>query len=166
MNVSDRHWSRPDKGYVKVNVDAAMFKDLRCVGIVAVIRDGQGRFLRARSRKVGVHMRPREAKTLSLKEALSWVKGLGYQRCVFEIAAKQVGDACKGPLGKSYFYIIVLDYVELCKHIENVLVIFIHRSTNGVAHMLAQTTHSMSGWNEWVDYPPEYVSEALLYDFI
>lgn len=53
-----------------------------------------------------------------------------------------------------------------CKHFESVLIDFIHRSANGAAYVLARATHSMSDVQEWISIPPEFVSEALMYDSI
>lgn len=66
-----KHWSRPPQGWVKVNVDAAVFPEQNCSGMGGVIRDEYGKFLRARSRRVDAVLLPREAEALSLKEALS-----------------------------------------------------------------------------------------------
>lgn len=94
------------------------------------------------------------------------MKECGYDKCVFETDAKKLADACNGKGGRSFFHTIVEDCVEICKHYDNVLVRFIHRSANEVAHMLSRATHSMSEMVEWVDVPPEFVSEAILFDSI
>lgn len=46
------------------------------------------------------------------------------------------------------------------------LVNFVHRSANGVAHALARAAHSMSGLQEWHDVAPEFISDVLLIDSI
>lgn len=70
-------WSKPPSGWIKVNIDAARFEEFKCIGMGAIIRDALGKFVRARSRRIGVLLHPREAEALSLKEALSWVKEMG-----------------------------------------------------------------------------------------
>lgn len=165
-NTSLGHWSKPPSGWVKVNIDAASFEELNCTGVGAVIRDEQGEFVRARSRRIEVLLHPREAEALSLKEALSWVKELGFRDCVFETDAKQLADACRNIQGASYFHTIVSDCVEYCKHFDNVLVQFVGRSANVVAHKLARATYSMSDVKVWVNTPPEFILESLVYDSI
>ena len=64
------------------------------------------------------------------------------------------------------FHTIVLDCVDYCKHFDNVLIEFTHRSTNVVAHVLAKATRSMSDVQEWITNPPEFVVESLVYDSI
>lgn len=76
-------WSKPEQaGWVKINVNAARFEDMNSIGVGAVIRDAQGEFVRARSRRIGGLLQPREAEAISLREALSWVKELGFKHCV------------------------------------------------------------------------------------
>lgn len=110
-----QHWSTPPVGWYKINTDAAIFHD-GSVGLGSVIRDSTGRFIRARCGRVVGGWQPREAEALSLKEALSWVKSLALEHCIFESDSMSLVKACKGDQGASYFHTIVLDCVELCKH--------------------------------------------------
>lgn len=109
---------------------------------------------------------PREVEALGLKEALSWVKDLGYKRCIFETDAKAPAEACKHVHGRAYFHSIFLSCVELFKHYDVVLVEFVHRFANVVAHMLARATHSISGIPEWFDTAPDFISDVLIIDSI
>lgn len=94
MDTSPRHWSKPSQGWFKVNIDAAKFEEINCIGVGAVIRNYQGAFVRACSRKIGVLLQPRVAEAVNLKEALSRVKELGIKKFIFETDAKQLADAC------------------------------------------------------------------------
>lgn len=162
---SAKRWNPPPQGWMKVNTDASVFGESRSIGVGGVIRDASGEFIRARARKVMANLQPREAEALSLKEALSWVKDLGYKRCIFETDAKVLAEACRGTNGKAYFHTIVLDCIEFFKHFEDVQVEFVHRSANAVAHTLARATHSMSGTQEWC-IAPSFISDVLLIDSI
>lgn len=163
---SPRRWLPPPQGWIKVNIDAAVFEELGKVGVGCVVRDADGNFVCARNRAVMAFMQPREVEALSLKEALGWVKEMGYQRCIFETDAKILAEACKQKLGKAYFHTIVSDCVELVKHFENVLVEFVCKSANEVAHKLARATHSMSGIHEWFNTAPEFIHDVLVIDSI
>lgn len=118
-----------------------------------------GHFVRARVSRVAGNWQPREAEALNLKESLSWVKELNYDYCVFEYDSKQLVDTCNGQEGESYFHTIVSDCVVLCKHFNHVLVQFVGRSANGVAHLLAN--HFMSGLREWDVHPPEFIHHEI-----
>ncbi|XP_074378458.1 uncharacterized protein LOC141719995 [Apium graveolens] len=161
INSSPRHWSPPQQGWVKINVDAALFEASGSTGISSIIRNEAGQFIRARVRRIDGKMYPREAEAVSLKEALSWTKDLGFRKCVFETDAKLLAEACKGTNGRSFFHTIVLDCIEFFKHFDDVLVNFVHRSANGVAHALARAAHSMSGLQEWHDVAPEFISDDV-----
>lgn len=63
-------WEKPSPGWIKVNIDAAVFQD-NTIGCGAVIRDAQGGFMAVRCKKIEGRWRPREAEAIALKEALS-----------------------------------------------------------------------------------------------
>ncbi|XP_074377796.1 uncharacterized protein LOC141719325 [Apium graveolens] len=163
--VSTR-WRSPHQGWIKVNTDAAIFSEWNSTGVGSVIRNEHGQFIRARNQKLHGLYSPRETEALGLKEALSWVKNLGYKRCVFETDAKELAEACQGIQGNTYFHLIVLDCMELFKHYDEVLLDYVPRSANIVAHELARATYSMSGVHEWVDTPSDCIRDALIIDSI
>lgn len=151
-----RRWFPSPSGWLKVNIDAATFEATGSTGISCVVRNEFGDFVRARVQRIAATMLPREAEAISLKEALSWTKSLNIKKCVFETDAKMLAYACEGVQGRSFFHTIVLDCVEYYKHFDDVLVNFIHRSANGVAHTLARAAHSMSDFQEWTDVAPDF----------
>ena len=130
-----RSWVKPPSGWIKINVDAACNPGETIAGVGCVARDDSGRFIRARSNIVHGRLQPREAEALGLKEALSWVKEWRASKCVFESDAKLLVDAVQGRRGLSYFDTIAEDCNELLKHFAEVLLVFIHRSANQVAHL-------------------------------
>lgn len=83
-------------------------------------------------------------------------------KCIFETDAKVVVDACKGDRGRSYFDIIVMNCIELIKHFDDVLVVFVHRSVNGVALLLARETHSVSDFQEWHGIALDFIHYAIV----
>ncbi|XP_074352387.1 uncharacterized protein LOC141691556 [Apium graveolens] len=163
LNASIRHWSPPPSGWIIVNIDATIFSDRSCIGLGSVIRNNVGQFMRARCKEMDGLTAPREAEALSLKEALSWTKELGFRNCIFETDAKLLADACKGAKGMSYFHTIVENCVEYCKYFDNVLVKYVSRSANEVTHMLGRAAHSTSDVQEWVNSAPEFVHDAIVF---
>ncbi|XP_074371437.1 uncharacterized protein LOC141712407 [Apium graveolens] len=53
-NVSARKWYVPQQGWMKVNVDAAVFMEQGYTGIGSVIRNEHGEFVRARNQRLEV----------------------------------------------------------------------------------------------------------------
>lgn len=151
---------------MKVNIDAAIFEATGSVGLSSVVRDEAGAFIRARVHRTNAKLQSREAEALSLKEALSWMKDLSFKSCMFETDAKLLADACKGVQGRSFFHKIVLDCIALFKHFYNVLVRFVHRSANGVAHCLARAAHSVSDVQEWISVAPDIIHDVLILDSV
>lgn len=100
--VGDRSWSPPPAGWLKVNIDAAVFLN-GLIGVGAVIRDDQGCFVGARCLRVTGAWKPREAEAIGLKEALSWVIVRGYTKCVFETDSYTLAAACNGSPGRALF---------------------------------------------------------------
>lgn len=118
--VGDRVWSKPSTGWVKITVDAAMFM-MGGIGVAAIIRDDQGAFVAARVMKLPGEWSPREAEALALKEALSWVINRGYIYCEFQTDCYALAASCNGSPGSSLFDTIVIDCINLSKHINQVL---------------------------------------------
>lgn len=90
----------------------------------------------------------------------------GFTKCIIETDAKMLVDACKGSTGSTYFHAIVSDCLELFKHFIDMLVQFVQRSANGVAHTLARVAHFMSDIQEWIATAPEFMLDALTFDSI
>lgn len=52
------------------------------------------------------------------------------------------------------------------KHFESVLVKFVSRSANSVAHLLARASYSTSGIQEWNSTAPAFIIHAIVLDSI
>ncbi|XP_074360145.1 uncharacterized protein LOC141700235 [Apium graveolens] len=165
LDQSLKKWRKPPDGWVTINCDASGVLN-GGIGIGCVIRDSHGNFIEARCCKIQGHWQIREAEAISLKEAVSWVRLLGFQYCRFETDSQVLVWAIKGQSGESYFHTIVSQCVNELKHIDQVLVDFVYRSANGVAHLLASAAHSMSGCGEWLVTPPEFINDVLDLDSV
>lgn len=64
-------------------------------------------------------------------------------------------------MGESYFHTNISDCLQKLKHIDQVLVDFVYRSTNRLAHVLATTAHSMLGCGEWLVIPSDFIHHVL-----
>lgn len=151
-------WSKPPEGWVKVNIDASYRQGEDHVGIGCVVRDEHGQFLRARTNVLRSLRQVREAEAWSLREALEWVRQWRVNKCIFETDAKLLVDALKRNSGKSIFDTIVEECNDVIRHFEDVSVVFVSRSANMVAHLLAQAAYSMSGPREWFNTAPDFIS--------
>ena len=157
MQQVARNWQKPPPGWVKINMDAACKQGDDCVKLGCVARDENGNFLRGRSNVLQRIAQPREAEGLSLKEAISWTSTWRTEKCIFETDSKLLVDAVNGIRGRSYFDLIAEDCHELMKHFDEVLLVFVPRSANRVAHLLAKAAGSLSGLQEWDSTAPELI---------
>ena len=76
MNQLQPHprWEKPSIGWVKANVDAAIFRESGTIGLGCVIRGDVGEFIAARSERRHQCLGPAEAEAMGVREALSWIK--------------------------------------------------------------------------------------------
>lgn len=159
-----KKWEKPPDGWVKINVDAAIFADIESVGLGIVVRGSNGQFIAAKScRREGLFP-PREAEALALQNALLWLKEEGHKNCIFETDSQVLVRACKSATGSSYFYTIVRDCIDLFQHFDEVKVCFMYRSANQVAHALARAAYSFPGYREWHESAPEFLHDVICYD--
>lgn len=48
----NHRWSKPQEGWVKINIDAACCNQLEFIGLGCIVRNDQGQFLKARSARI------------------------------------------------------------------------------------------------------------------
>ncbi|XP_074324152.1 uncharacterized protein LOC141661069 [Apium graveolens] len=152
-----RTWRKPPEGWFKISVDVVCMLRTGQMGVGCVIRDECGHFMRARSQVVQGCLQSREVEVIGLREALLWIKNWRQSKCIFESDSKVLEEAVNGEGGQSYFHTIVDDCRDILKHFDKVLMMFVPRSANTVAHLLAKATYSMSGLQEWLFTAPEFI---------
>lgn len=157
-SLGRQHWEKPLEGWVKLNVDTTLFEDISCTGLGSVARDAAGKFFRARNMRHEGLVSPREAEAMELKEALSWVKASNFKKCIFETDSQILAEACKGTRRRSHPETIVSKF----QHFDDVLVDFVRRSTNEVAHLLARAARSVSDFREWHENAPDTIYHVLI----
>ena len=109
-----QHWQRPLTGFVKCNIDVTVFREEGKSSLGIVVRDSQGLFLHAASRVVNDLFQVRELKTLGLREALSWIKQLGFERVIFETDSLQVVQALQNRVTDfNEFGVLIKDCLSL-----------------------------------------------------
>lgn len=96
-----------------------------------------------------------------MKEALSWIIEMQFDKCIVETDSKLLVQACNGAMDDSFFGTLVDDCVQLSKHINHVLIQFVYRYVNRVAHELARATYFMSDTGEWYTTPTTFISHVL-----
>lgn len=89
-NLQPTTWKKPPKGKIKSNIDAAIFKQQQIFGAGICIREGHGRFLKAKTTwQHGQLPDPAEAEAWSLLQALIWLQNLNVQEVILKLIANQ-----------------------------------------------------------------------------
>uniref|UniRef100_A0A803QBL9 RNase H type-1 domain-containing protein n=1 Tax=Cannabis sativa TaxID=3483 RepID=A0A803QBL9_CANSA len=111
-------WKTPAAGEVKINIDVALFYFM-LTGTVT----------------------PELAEAMGVREALSWLKRKGWHRVTIETDCLIVVQALRSPLPMfSYFGSVISDCKTLLKDVNDVFILFVKRSDNGVAHTIARAS--------------------------
>lgn len=91
------HWSPPEKGWAKCNVDAALFKNENIVGFGLILRDNHGKFVAAKGGLLNCVFDPGIAEAYACKEALLWIQSKKLNNIIIEGDCAEVVKAlqCK-----------------------------------------------------------------------
>ncbi|KAK6123613.1 hypothetical protein DH2020_042645 [Rehmannia glutinosa] len=159
-------WSKPRMGEFKCNVDGAVFAREQSIGFGCVIRNHQGRFIAARKGFLPGSSNPKFAEAMGVREALGWIKEKFKNSPVsLETDSLCVIQAIRGLVSENtYFQNIIEDCLNLLKDLPLVSCIFVRRSANRVAHILAKATDSSPGVVHWESIPPLSICNALQSD--
>ena len=74
----------PQNGHFKINVDGAVFSELKAVGVGVVIRDDKGRLEAALCRKITAPMGAIEAEAKAFEASLLFAKDVGVRDIILE----------------------------------------------------------------------------------
>ena len=77
-------WLPPQDQTYKVNVDEAVFTKLKAMGIGVVIRDKEGKFKVAFSKKIKLPLGPIEAKAMAVEVGVQFTKDVGIRDVMVE----------------------------------------------------------------------------------
>ena len=125
-----------------------------------MIRDSQGLFLHVASRAVNGLFQVRELETLGLREALSWIKQLGFERVIFETDSLQVQALQNRVADFSEFGVLIKDCLSLLQGEPYFSVAFTKRQNNVAAHILARYAIRHADFMVWND-PPLVIQTRL-----
>uniref|UniRef100_A0A2C9VS60 RNase H type-1 domain-containing protein n=1 Tax=Manihot esculenta TaxID=3983 RepID=A0A2C9VS60_MANES len=156
-------WKKPDAGWTKANVDAAVFESKGAVG--AVFRDDVGRFVGGYSKIFEGISDPTLLEMLAIRESLSWLKNRGRSKVIVEsdcqVAVDQLGFLDSG---SSMFLETCRDCQYVLSTLQDVRVEFIRRTANFAAHPLVRAAQFNSGLSVWGFTPPDCIIAALAAD--
>ena len=134
-------WNPPQRGYVKVNVDAATNSEKQLSGLGAVIRDENGNVIAAAikvSRFYG-EAAYAEAEAEAIDWGLQIADRASLSSLVVESDAQEVVQLVNNNQGcKSEIYWIISEVQSMLENFNSISVQYTHRSCNVLAHSLAK----------------------------
>ncbi|XP_057809148.1 uncharacterized protein LOC131023623 [Salvia miltiorrhiza] len=135
----------------------------RLLGIGIVIRNHLGEFVLGKTIILPGCRSVEEGELVGIKEALSWIKGLGYEKGVIESDCKRACDVINS-IERNISEVGVI--ASLCRS-ELVLmpgfhVVHVKRDLNAIAHSLAKVSRDFSSHHVWTEPPISVVGHLHL----
>ncbi|CAN1254743.1 Putative ribonuclease H protein At1g65750 [Linum perenne] len=157
-------WHLPQAGWLKINIDGALFAEERKHGIGAVVRDERGAFRGLMQICSDGTPPPNEVEANALLQTIKWAGEMRMQRVIYEMDSQIVAHAVnRDEVDRTEFGRIISKCREALQNQVNSKVRAVRRCSNGAAHVLARrsvySTQSFIG-----EVPPVWLSE-LLSDF-
>ena len=162
----DSVWHPPLDSSFKLNFDAAVFSELNCLGVGAMIRNEKGKVMAAMSAR-GPHVIDSiAAEVIACRRALEFACEAGFTDLVVEGDNLSVMKllAASEP-DHSWLGHIIQDIKWLTRSLRMVSFSYVRRAANSVAHGLARYAKYVHEDMYWIDDNPPPVLEALYYDY-
>ncbi|XP_057793280.1 uncharacterized protein LOC131009894 [Salvia miltiorrhiza] len=154
-------WHDISVGWVRCGVDAAFFAGDNSMGIGIVVRNHVGDFLAGKSMKFPGRRDVVEGELMGVKEALSWLKNLGYLVGFVDCDSK---IACDAILKKTELINergVLADFC--CRELSSmpgIRICNVRRTQNAIAHCLAKAARDVGTLRVWNE-PPLFVEGHL-----
>ncbi|XP_024636060.1 uncharacterized protein [Medicago truncatula] len=134
-------WQPPAAGFLKCNVDAAIFSEQNRFGTGMCVRDQRGRFLKAATNWYEGCPPPQEAEAVGLRDAILWLGQLELSNVQLELDCKLVVDSIYDKNNnQAEFGSIIDDCRSLLQQFTNFKISFVRRQANVVAHSFARVS--------------------------
>ncbi|KAK3187896.1 hypothetical protein Dsin_027457 [Dipteronia sinensis] len=163
--IRDVKWRPPDTGCYKINCDVVVDVEEGFIGIGVAVRDSTGFVMASSSQRITTTYSSQVAETVAITRGLQFAKDSGLLPCVLEsdaaVVVKWINDEshldseCGG---------LILDILELISCMNGVLVNFVLRLANQVAHGLAQNGLVCAEDAFWMEEFPGYVRGVVIAD--
>ena len=158
-------WQPPHSDHYKLNFDAAIFTDVGCSGVGAIIRNERGEVMLALSAKGPSAQDSEEAEMLACRKALEFAIDVGISDLIIEgdnvSVMRVVASNC---LDGSRLGNVLEDIHCLASALRWCSVSCVKRTANSVAHSLARFARNVSDELVWIEDSPQPAREALYID--
>lgn len=154
-------WHPPSEGRMKVNVDAHIVAGCSWFSCGLILRDHQGKFIRARTHRFVGIVPVVEAEAIGVLEATRWINSLGMHDVDIEsdslVTVQAINKAVEN-------YLEVGVVFQKCREFLNdrrdISVSFVKKQANKVAHLIARVPCEVNCFIDLMT-PPRSVLEPL-----
>lgn len=160
--VQEVKWCAPTKGRLKVNVDASVIPGAESFPVDMIIRDHFGKFIQAKNLRRSGSVSSFEVEVWGVYEALEWLEDLQINNADVETDSQLTVNTLRKDMK---YNLEVGDVLEDCRSIlrsnPNVLIFFVKRLANMVAHSLVRVPCRVNCHNIFMS-PPSVVLETIM----
>ncbi|XP_075650086.1 uncharacterized protein LOC142620631 [Castanea sativa] len=159
-------WSPPALGRYKLNVDGAVFSQIKTTGLGMVIHDDAGLVVAAMS-KISIPLGPLEAEAKAIEAAIQFAIDIGIREFTFETDSLLLFNALQGTnAAASSIVNIVSGILFQSQNFRSVNFSHIKRLGNMPAHALAQHAKHVVDFVTWLEETPCLIERMCAQDVI
>ncbi|CAL5400558.1 unnamed protein product [Camellia sinensis] len=160
--ASEVGWCAPANGWLKINFDGALFKELKAVGVGVVIRNHLGEVMAALSERLPFWVDSDCAEAYAATKAVELARDLGFSDIHLEGDSLRIVKALREEAEfMSEYGHILLQTVGVCKSFSRFHVSHVGRQGNGLAHGLARMARHQNYQQVWMgDLPASLIAIA------
>ena len=164
-SAEEVRWTPSVFPFYKVNIDAAIFKSTKSVGIGVIVRDHVGDVLATLSTQLLLPLGPLEAEAKAMDVAMSFAKDIGLQEGTFEsdnsVLIGALLDKSKIPISIEN---IITDIHAKLQHFRQHQMLHVKQQGNTLAHLLARHTNGLDNFVTWIEEIPSFIESAMIQD--
>ena len=138
-SIQPIQWLPPQDQTYKVNVDEAVFTKLKAMGIRVVIRDKEGKFKVALSKKIKLPLGPIEAKAMAVEVGVQFTKDVGIRDVMVEgdslIMQRALNELAPPP---PLVDAVIVGIKVSCADFHHIAFTHMRRQGNNPTHLLAK----------------------------
>ncbi|XP_027175077.1 uncharacterized protein LOC113774674 [Coffea eugenioides] len=152
-------WSLPQKGWIKINSDAALQQNEGLAGWRMVARDWKGNVLGAWAIPNSSCSNPKLEESMALRAAMVKAKQQGWRRVMFESDCLMVVEEINREQTNVIGSVVLSDIRKLRTKFDECCCTFTRRVNNSVSHTLAKMALKLREQTEWKDVFPGWLLE-------
>ena len=159
------NWCPPQQGSFKINVDGAVFTNLKSCGIGVVIRNEVGQIMGALSRNLPFPLGALEVEAKAIEEGINLACDLGLWEVEIESDAQVVVKAITDAASCPSYILKVVEGINLgLGYFRRWLVKHTSRQNNFAAHIMAREARFLHECHIWVEDTPLVIAIQVQLD--